>query len=412
MTDRSSQSMAKSSTKRYPVLVLLILVVAFYARQDRVSTKDAGDDSEQAPTTEAARGSYLGQDTEPAKRPSDWNWIRRTYPFYRADRDAIRIALEGRTPMLSSAKSGQNAWTFLGPTNIGGRVVDIEYNTKNPDIVYFGAATGGIFKSDDGGATWRPIFDDQAVMTVGDIGIDPNYPDTIYVGTGEANGGHNNFSGGGIYKSVDGGQNWTYSGLEDVVSIGRVVVDPANSERVFVAAVGSYFSPQPERGVYRSEDGGTTWNNVLSVSDSTGAIDLVINSRSPDTLFAATWERVRRPNGNVFLHGAGSAVWRSIDGGDTWQELGAANGLPDPDAYLDGTGRPTFGRIGLAINESDPSNVYAHFTDGFRFLGLYRSRDGGDSWNEVPSVAGLQSIFSNFSWYFGQVRVMPSDPET
>ncbi len=375
-----------------------------------------------SPSTENSNGFAVGPTTdgveavdelqEPARRPSDWHWLQRTFPHYAADPSAIRTALEKRTQLVRMSKSATDEWTFLGPENIGGRIVDIEYHPKDPEIVYFGAATGGVFKSHDGGVTWAPIFDNQVALTIGDIGIDPNHPDTIYVGTGEANGGHNNFAGGGVYKSTNGGTSWSYSGLEEVVSIGRIVVDPANSERVFVAAVGSYFLPNPERGVYRSDDGGDSWSNVLSVSDSTGVIDLVINPRNSDTLYAATWERVRRPNGTAFLHGGSSGIHRSIDGGDSWTPLGVENGLPDPLQYLDSFGRPTFGRIGLAISKSEPSNVYALFTDGFGFLGLYRSIDGGDTWVAVSTNSTFRSIFSNFSWYFGQIRVHPTDPET
>ena len=150
------------------------------------------------------------------------------------------------------------AWEFIGPVNVGGRVVDIEFNPSDPNIVYAGFATGGVFKSTDMGNNWFPIFDSLAVLTVGDIAIDPQNPDVVYVGTGEANGGHNNFPGGGVFKSTNAGLTWQFLGLEQTTSIGRVLVHPTNSNIVYLAAVGSYFSPNEERGVYKSTDAGTT----------------------------------------------------------------------------------------------------------------------------------------------------------
>ena len=349
-------------------------------------------------------------DEDGLRRPSEWHWLQRTWPYYQADADVMRRALDERSRLKRLGKTSSE-WTFLGPTNIGGRIVDIEFNPKNPEIVYAAAATGGVFRSNDGASTWQPVFDEQAVLTVGDIAIDPRHPDTLYVGTGEANGGHNNFAGGGVYRSTNGGTSWQYVGLEEVVSIGRIVVDPLNSDRVFVAAVGSYFAPHPERGVFRSTNGGGSWENVLFVSDSTGAVDLAINERSPDTLFAAAWERARRPNGNITLGGSTSGIYRSIDGGDTWSLLGPEVGLPDASNPDEANGLVRVGRIGVSVNRSNPSVVHALYTDGLTFLGLYVSRDGGDSWTDVPLAQNDRSGFADFSWYFGQVRSAPSDPD-
>jgi len=295
-------------------------------------------------------------------------------------------------------------WQFVGPTNIGGRIVDIEFNPNNPSIVYAAAATGGVFKSTDTGNNWFPIFDDQPCLTIGDIGIDPNDPKIIYVGTGEANGGHNNFPGLGVYKSINGGNSWEFIGLDSTVSIGRIVVDPSNSKRVFVAAVGSYFSPNPQRGIYLSEDGGISWEKSLFISDSTGAIDLVMDPNNTDILYAAMWERVRRPvfSSNTHLDGPSGGIFKSTDGGLTWSKLGVENGLPDPE-------NNKIGRIGLTISVSDPLVLYALYNDGTFITGLYKTIDGGNNWTETNNnFIGSGS----FSWYFGQVRVHPTKPET
>ena len=353
----------------------------------------------------------------PDSRPSEWSWLQRTYPHGTADvtahLDAIQQARDLRTDRKtesgsSTAYMSDIRWQFAGPLNIGGRISDIEYNPLYPNIVYAGASTGGVFKSYDGGLTWSPIFDDQAALSVGDIAVDPVNPDIVYVGTGEANGGHNNFPGAGIYKSTDAGVHWEMIGLERTASVGRIVIDPSNTDRIFVAAVGSYFGPDPDRGVYLSEDGGQTWNKSLFISDSTGAIDIVINPQNPDVLHAAMWERVRRPTSS-HLFGPTSGIYRSNDGGMTWIRLNSSNGLPGND--------PLIGRIGLALCQSQPDILYALYTDyssgrGYSYRNCYRSTDNGLNWSLVDPLRRMASGFSSFSWYFGNIRVHPEKPNT
>ncbi|MCP5064870.1 MAG: T9SS type A sorting domain-containing protein [Ignavibacteriae bacterium] len=343
--------------------------------------------------------------------PSEWQWVKRTFPHYDYDIEAYPKAvvkfneLKRNRKNISLQKLSLNeAWEFVGPTNIGGRIVDIEFNPKEPNIVYAASATGGVFKSIDTGVNWFPIFDDQTNLTIGDIGIDPTNPSIIYVGTGEANGGHNNFPGSGIYKSTDAGSNWEFIGLDSTVSIGRIIVDPNNSNRVFVAAVGSYFKTNPERGIYFSPDGGNNWSKSLFLSDSTGAIDLVMDPTNPNILFAAMWERVRRPvlRDGTHLHGPSGGIFKSIDGGISWNKLDATNGLPNPQTEL-------IGRIGLTISNSDPNTLYATYNDGSQLYGMYKTTDQGNSWTEITNeFPGA----SSFSWFFGQVRVHPTNPET
>ncbi len=338
---------------------------------------------------------------EPGRYPSEYGWIQRTFPHFTADTDVYRKAFVQVQELRAAAKSATfGAWQPVGPTNIGGRISDIEFDPINPNIVYAAAATGGVFKSTDTGETWTPIFDDQPVMSIGDIAVDPTNPQILYVGTGEANGGHNNFAGAGLYKSTDSGTTWTFAGLENTTSIGRILVDPTRPGRVFVAAVGSYFAPNPERGVYRSEEGGPPWEKVLFVNDSTGVIDLVMRPDSTDVLFAATWQRVRRVTG-AQLNGEGSGIYKSIDGGETWARLDSNNGLPSGPA----------GRIGLALCRNAPEVMYALYTNGTSYLGLYRTNDGGETWFDADPDRDLRSGFSNFSWFFGQVRVAPDDPD-
>ena len=349
-----------------------------------------------------------GNEPGPDLRPNEWAYIKKTYPYYNADSDVYIRALEQahqlkKETIANRLSKGVTAvhWEFAGPTNIGGRVVDIEFDPNNPSIIYAGFSTGGIFKSFDGGNTWLPIFDDQAVLTIGDIAIDPNNTNIIYVGTGEANGGHNNFPGGGVFKSTDAGSTWDFLGLEGTTSIGRIVINPQNSDILYLASVGSYFAPNPERGIYKSTDAGLTWDHSLFVSDTTGFVDLIIDPNNPDRLMAAAWERVRRPNTSR-LFGPSSGIYKTIDGGNTWNKITVA---PLPNSNF-----TNVGRIGLAIHNNDPNIVYALFTDGYNIISLYRSNDFGISWTNADTDNELSGGTAGFSWYFGQVRVHPTNP--
>ncbi|HMR40169.1 MAG TPA: T9SS type A sorting domain-containing protein [Ignavibacteria bacterium] len=341
------------------------------------------------------------------KYPNDIEYIKRTFPFYKADPEAHIEALKAgqrmrRETALSSSDSFVPTWEFAGPTNVGGRISDLEYDPNNTDIVYAGASTGGVFKSTDGGLNFYSVFDDLAVLPIGDIAVDPVNSEIIYAGTGEANGGHNNFAGGGIFKSTNGGQTWDLSGLQNTVTIGRIVIDPLNPLRIYAAAAGSYFAPNPERGVYRSEDGGATWTNVLFVNDSTGAIDIAMDQINPDNLLAAMWKRTRYPNGGS-LTGETSQLHRSTDGGNTWTVLGPANGLPN-------SSTETVGRIGVSISASNPNVAYTLFTNN-SLVGFFKTTNGGLNWTNADPNNTLDNGFSSFSWYFGNVRIHPTNPD-
>jgi photosystem II stability/assembly factor-like uncharacterized protein len=335
--------------------------------------------------------------------PSEWMMMQRLFPYMQADPDVYSQALRQVRIMKGSLnKSDQVSWTFAGPINIGGRITDIEFNPLDPNIVYCSAATGGVFKSTDMGETWFPVFDDQAFLSIGDIAVDPVNPNIIYVGTGEANGGHNNMPGGGMFKSTDAGSSWFPIGLDSSETIGRVIINPYNPQEIFVASVGSYFSPTHQRGIFRSTDGGTTWGQSLFVSDSTGGIDIVMDPTNPDFLLAAMWERVRRPNSS-HLYGPTSGIYRSTDNGDTWQLLGPSTGLPNASAT-------NVGRIGLAISKTNPNISYALYNDGAVYIGLFKTTNYGSSWTNADPDNEISNGVSNFSWYFGQVRINPSDP--
>lgn len=343
-------------------------------------------------------------ESEEKKYPNDLEYLKRTFPFGEADIDAHINALKEGQRMRDVALRDNSlpAWEFAGPVNIGGRISDLEYAQSDPNIIYAGAATGGVFKSTNSGQTFFPVFDDQSVLPVGDIAVDPTDPAIVYVGTGEANGGHNNFSGAGVYKTTDGGSTWQMIGLQYSVSIGRILIDPLNRQKVYVAAAGSYFGPSPERGVYKSTDAGASWNRVLFVTDSTGAIDLTIDQSNPENLLAAMWQRTRYPNGGQ-LFGSTSGIFKSTNGGTNWTKLGPSNGLPNSSSV-------NTGRIGITTSPTNPDISYALFTNGTSYQGFYKTTNAGLNWTNANG-GGLQNGFSSFSWYFGQVRVHPVNPD-
>ncbi|MEI6456684.1 MAG: hypothetical protein WCO93_10390 [bacterium] len=336
--------------------------------------------------------------SEPGQEPNDWMAMQRMFPYNRINTDAYLAAVRQARALMLEAPQRSNPWTFTGPDNIGGRITDVEIPHDNLQTIYLGAATGGVLKTTDGGLTWTNLFDDVPVISVGDIAIDPNNNDIIYVGTGEANSSSFSFLGNGMYKSTDAGNTWQHLGLERSAYIGRVVVDYSNSQRVFVAACGNLFTTTDERGVYRSTNGGTSFQRVLFLNDSTSAIDLVQDPVNPQILYASMWERTR---GLVYRNSFGnsSGIWKSVDGGDTWTEL--TNGLLTDN---------TVGRIGLAIYKTDPNILYAFYDLANYEVGIFKTTDGGATWtrkNDGP----LYNMSSNFGWYFGQIRVSPSNPD-
>ena len=318
----------------------------------------------------------------------------------KARSQASRIEARAR-----SAASGQSAsqlpataWQFVGPTNIGGRIVDIAVDPVTADTIYVAAATGGVWKSTDKGAQFTSIWPAANPQAMGALVISSN--GTLFAGLGEANpgGGSITYGGSGVYRSVDHGVTWEPVGLTNSGAIGRIAVDPTNPQHIFVAAAGDLFNSGGERGVYESTNGGTNWTQVLNGdNDTTGAVDLAIDPVNPSRVLAAMWDHRREPNLRRY-GGVGSGLYRSTDGGSTWARL--TNGLPAA-----GT---TIGRIGVALAASNPQRVYAivNQTDGF-FEGLYRSDDGGDAWTKLAEDSTLADAQATFGWWFGRLWVDP-----
>ncbi|MEQ9397978.1 MAG: hypothetical protein RJQ04_02305 [Longimicrobiales bacterium] len=314
--------------------------------------------------------------------------------------------LEAQTPPTSaeiSAATSALAFRELGPTIMGGRVSDLAVVESDPRIFYVGTATGGLWKTENAGITFEALFTDQATASVGDVTVAPSNPRVVWVGTGEPQNRQSSPWGNGVYRSVDGGDTWAHLGLEDTHHISRIQVHPADPDVAYVAAMGHLWGPNEERGVYRTIDGGATWERVLYVDEHTGAIDLVMDPADPRTLFAAMYQRQRRAwgfNGG----GPGSGIFRTYDGGESWTEL--TRGLPAGDK----------GRIGLdvyrgdsdflcALVEADARDPNAGFGQGGgRANGVYCSTDRGDSWE-------MRSDTNNRPMYYSQIRIDPNDPE-
>ncbi|MCF7793549.1 MAG: T9SS type A sorting domain-containing protein [Candidatus Cloacimonetes bacterium] len=338
---------------------------------------------------------------EPKALPNEWSGYQRSYPYHTIKQTSYLNALDDAMEMHRKADNSRDySWELSGPTNIGGRITDIEIHPNSPSTWYIGAASGGIYKTTNEGANWQNVFTDAPVISIGDIAIDPDNENIIYAGTGEANSSSQSFVGNGVYKSTDGGDSWEHSGLENSAYIGRIIVDYNDSQRIFAAATGTLFSPNAERGIYRSDDGGLTWDNKLFVTDSTAAIDLVQHPTYPNILYASMWERMRGRNYRR-SGGYSSGIYKTTDGGDSWEEL--TNGLPDNE-YV--------GRIGLAIAESNPDVLYAFYDQqpvyGYSFLGIFKTIDAGASWTQTND-GNIDDMNSSFGWYFGQIRVDPAD---
>lgn len=280
-------------------------------------------------------------------------------------------------------------WRNTGPANMMGRVTDVEGVPGNPNLVYVGTASGGVWKTENGGVTWIPVFDRQPVASIGDIAIEPGNPDVVYVGTGESNVRNSVSFGRGIYKSTDGGKSWIFLGLEETERISRIVINPKNPRIVFAGALGKAFGSNSERGVYMSEDGGMNWKKVLFIDSEHGVADMDINPRNPNIVFASMWRFERKPW--TFISGdTEGGVFRSIDGGLTWNKV--TQGLPQ-----------MVGRIGIKVAPSQPQIVYA-VTESPEGT-LYQSKDGGIRFEKISDDAGIVSR----GFYYSDIRVDPRD---
>jgi photosystem II stability/assembly factor-like uncharacterized protein len=344
-----------------------------------------------------------------------------------ADAEYLRSAYDTYRAMTQASSYRAILWQPLGPTNISGRATDVAVSDKGgARRIYAAFATSGVWKTDDNGESWQPVFEHYASTSIGDIAVAPSNPDIVWVGTGEANLFRASMAGVGVYKSTDGARTFTHAGLTDTHTIARIVVHPSNSDVVYVAASGHEWTDNETRGVFKTADGGRTWQKVFYRSPRTGAIDLVMDPSDPNTLYAAMWQRVRRKWSDPRTEPGYSdgGVWKTTDAGKTWTE--ANQGLPAAQFR---------GRIGLDVARSNPNVVYA-FVDNYEpgrppregerdaytrpiFEGrikaaeVYRSDDKGATWRKVTETNDFMIGHSGtYGWVFGQIRVDPRDENT
>lgn len=322
-------------------------------------------------------------------------------------------------------------WYHIGPTNVSGRCTDIAVVTPKGKhyTIYVAAASGGVWKTDNEGTTWESLFDEQASTSIGDVAVTPSNQDIVWVGTGEANIFRSSWAGSGIYKSADAGKTWQHMGLAGTHTIPRIVIHPQNPDIVYVAASGHAWTHNPDRGVYKTTDGGQTWDKVLYIDEQTGAIDLVMDPSDSNTLYAATWQRIRLSwnDPRNFKGYGGSGVHKTTDGGQTWTPIN--HGLPDP---------VNRGRIGIDLCRSKPNVLYALLDNyeiarepeegevdsygrprkaSIKGATLYRSNDKGGTWEKVCPVTEemipyMERHSGTYGWVFGQMRVDPNDENT
>ena len=332
---------------------------------------------------------------------------------------ALVLALNAAAQGIPESVLKSISYRAIGPTHQSGRFVDVAVPVLEPNTIYMAAGSGGLWKSVNNGHSWEPIFDNQSAFAIGDIAVADTNPNIVWVGSGEATTSRSTYAGDGVYKSTDAGKTWTNMGLKESHHVGRILIHPKNPDIVYVAALGHLYTENPERGVFKTEDGGKTWKKVLDIKvgdRAIGACDLVMDPKKPETLYAATYDKERKP-WTFNLAGPGSAIYKTEDAGKTWKKLGG--GLP--------TGM--LGRIGLTVFPKNPLILYANIENGNKpgmsdadrekelregkasagMVGeeVYRTDDGGKTWKKVSP--DKQAVGGGPGYYYMQVRVDPSD---
>ena len=281
----------------------------------------------------------------------------------------------------------------IGPAGMSGRITAIDAVVTDPNTIYLGAASGGVWKTVNQGASWEAVFEEQPILNIGSIAIQQSNPSTVWVGTGEGNPRNSISLGEGMYKTIDGGKSWKKMGLEKTRNIHRIIVDPSNPNTVYAGAIGNPYAEHPERGVFKTTNGGETWDKILFTNDTSGVADMIMDPSNPNKLFVAMWQHRRTP-WSLSSGGPGSGLYMTFDGGKNWKKLGEKEGLP----------AGNLGRIGLAISRSNPNRVYA-LVEATK-NGLYKSDDGGQTWSLMNSNP---EFVSTRPFYFQEIACDPQN---
>ncbi len=310
--------------------------------------------------------------------------------------------------MVKESNVTTNSWQAVGPSRMVGRGTDVAVHREQPNTLFFGCASGGVWKSVDDGRNWKPVFEDYATASIGDIAIAPSNPEVVWIGTGESNLLRSSMAGVGVYKSTDGGETFKHAGLPESHHIGRIVIHPKNADIVYVAVSGHEYTSNVERGVFKTVDGGKSWERVFFENDRTSVCDLVIDPLHPGTLYAGTAPRLRR-RWNDPVGGPETGVFKTIDDGRTWKRL-EGNGLPD---LMSGE----YERVGIDVCATQPETVYVlfnHDRPSTEKVGakVYRSDDYGENFRLVSGNEKVRTTHPGYGWFFGQIRVDPNDAET
>lgn len=388
-------------------LVIITLGVSWFAFQEKPEEKMAINKEE---PVKVKMPKYKKSPEEkkmgPKASPNAFFWEMRAYPKNDIDLEQYRKGREQAKALKQKllTKDNPKSWEYVGPDNIGGRISDAVIDELNEDNMWALAASGGVWKSTDHGDTWNPVFDDEGNMIMGAIALDPTDSDIAYVGTGEASASSFSFYGNGMYKTIDGGETWEHIGLEDVSYISRVRVDPQNPQIVWVCATGKMYSTDENRGVFKSINGGETWEKVLYVSDKTAANDIVIDPQNSNIVYATMWERIRTLDGRV-SGGVNSGIFKTTDGGENWEKL--TNGFPENE---------NVGRIGITISRQNPNKLYSVYAKVDQYGsnplgGVYKTENGGESWEELDLNWQMEDMYSSFGWYFSKIEADPKDDD-
>lgn len=387
------QRQTRSAFPARNLFVLGAAVLGFlYFLFKNVQTEPAPSPNPEKEPSETADSNHL--------RPAEWFFALREWPDFHTDLKTYTDALaEVRQASLAAKPRDGNTgfsapWTLEGPANIGARINCIAIHPSKPNVFYIGYSHGGVWKTSNAGQSWQPVFDDQSFLSIADIEIDAS-TGTVYVGTGDPNISGYPFIGDGLWRSVDEGLSWQQIGLENQRIIAKIIPRPQQPGTIFVGAMGLPFERNNDRGLYKTTNGAATWQQKLFVSDQTGIIDLVMSPSNPNTLYAAAWDRIRSNQESV-ISSENARIWKTTDGGDTWNPLGG--GLPEDEKS----------RIGLAIDPSNANHLFASYVGtNLEFFGLFESFDGGQTWNENPCEGLDYGFQSNFAWYFGKIRINP-----